>query len=743
MNHRKLIATALLLICVSAGLIAADKHKKTPSNQMDETHRAIHLLNRFTFGPRPGDAERVAQMGVDKWFEQQLHPEKIDDSAMQSRLAGFRTLNMDARTMVENFPPPQMLQAVANGRMPLPSDPQKRAVYEDAVERYRIRNEKKADGQANAAADVDLNTPPDQMTDSQREQLRQARQQARGDIDRILALPPDQRMAAIYRMTPPERISLAQVLNTQERERLINDFTPEQREQIMALVNPQGVVVTELQQAKILRAAYSERQLEEVMSDFWFNHFNVFINKGADRFLTTEYENQVIRPRALGKFKDLLVATAKSPAMLFYLDNWQSVGPHSFAAERGPRSGNGQFRQQRQAFGKRAGFPNFPGMPQTRAQRFPQHGPQQQTQSQIGDGQQVPPAPQQQRRAGLNENYGRELMELHTLGVDGGYTQKDVTEAAKVFTGWTIKNPRLGGEFNFNDRFHEPGSKFVLGHEIKDTGESEGMQLLDILAHSPATAHFISKKLATRFVSDDPPQALVDRMAETFLKTDGDIREVLRTMFRSPEFWSPDVYRAKVKTPFEFVVSAIRATGVNVQNAMPFVQTLNQLGMPLYQMQPPTGYSMKAEAWVNSAALLGRMNFALRLAAGRMPGASFDPGNLLAGGNANVARAPSPAIDADAQRHLAIMESTLLAGDISKQTHDTILKQLDNPDAITQQLNQATARPMQQTPDVQELTMAPKRPDRMQPLPPINAVPPSKENLIAGLLLGSPEFQRR
>jgi uncharacterized protein (DUF1800 family) len=730
MNRRKLIAAGFLLICVSAGLVAAEKRgKKAPSGQMDEAHRAVHVLNRFTFGPRPGEADRVAAMGVDKWFEQQLHPEKIDDSALQSRLSGFRTLNMDARTMVENFPPPQVLQAVANGRMALPSDPQKRAVYEDAVERYRIRTEKKADGQANAAVDIDPNTPPDQMSDSQREQFRQARQQARAKIDEIVALPPDQRMPAIYKLSPAERISLAQVLNTQERDRLMSDFTPEQREQITALVNPQGVVVGELQQAKILRAAYSDRQLEEVMTDFWFNHFNVFINKGADRFLTTEYENQVIRPRALGKFKDLLVATAKSPAMLFYLDNWQSVGPRSFAAERGPRAGNGQFRQQRQAFGKRAGFPTFPGMPQTRVQRpFPQQQQQQQTQ----DGQQAP-APQQQRRAGLNENYGRELMELHTLGVDGGYSQKDVTEAAKVLTGWTIKNPRLGGEFTFNDRFHEPGSKVVLGHEIKDNGESEGLQLLDILAHSPATAHFISKKLAMRFVSDDPPKALVDRMADTFLKSDGDIREVLRTMFRSQEFWAPEAYRAKVKTPFEFVVSAIRATGVNVQNAMPFVQTLNQLGMPLYQMQPPTGYSMKADAWVNSAALLGRMNFALRLAAGRMPGVSFDPGQLTGGAPAN----------GDPQSSLAVMEAKLLAGDISKQTHQTILKQLENPEAITQQLNQATVRPMQQRPDAEQLTMAPKRADRMQPLPPLNAAPPSKDSIIAGLLLGSPEFQRR
>ena len=236
-------------------------------------------------------------------------------------------------------------------------------------------------------------------------------------------------------------------------------------------------------------------------------------------------------------------------------------------------------------------------------------------------------------------------MELHTLGVDGGYTQKDVTELAKVLTGWSIERPQLGGEFKFNERAHEPGPKYVLGRKIGEHGEKEGEEMLDVLAHHPSTAKFISRKLAMRFVSDNPPQALVDRMAETFLKKDGDIREVLRTMFHSPEFWAADAYRAKMKTPFEFVASAARASGADIQNALPLVGTLNRMGMPLYAMQPPTGYSMKAEAWVNSSALLNRMNFALQLASGKLPGTSLDPQALIPG--------PAPA---DSQAALASLE---------------------------------------------------------------------------------------
>jgi uncharacterized protein (DUF1800 family) len=314
----------------------------------------------------------------------------------------------------------------------------------------------------------------------------------------------------------------------------------------------------------------------------------------------------------------------------------------------------------------------------------------------------MPPSQQKARNrpSGLNENYAREIMELHTLGVDGGYTQKDVTELAKVLTGWTIDEPRRGGEFKFNERAHEPGTKYVLGHTIKQRGEAEGMEMLDILAHHPSTAKFISRKLATRFVSDDPPQSLVDRMAATFLKKDGDIREVLRTMFKSPEFWSADAYRAKVKTPLEFVASAVRASGVNVDNALPLVQVLNRMSMPPYGMQPPTGYSMKADAWVNSSALLNRMNFALALGSGRVPGTSLDSQQLLRG-----------YATTSAEGTLSALEQDILDGDVSAQTHAVLLKQLNDP-KITQRKLDDPGRP-----------------------PNVGA--------ITGLIMGSPEFQRR
>jgi uncharacterized protein (DUF1800 family) len=680
----------ILALAASASIWAGNKKKDTKSTaaaqmQMDARQRALHALNRMTFGPRPGDVDRVAAMGVDKWFEQQLHPEKIDDSALETRLEPLRTLRMDSRQLVENFPPPQVIKQVADGRRSMPSDKTERAIYESQVEKYQEKQEKKA-----AKAQPADQVGDDQgmmLTEEQRAERREARMYARQQLETILALPtPDKRMQAIVAMDPQQRQMLARSLNPEDRQRLMDSLTPQQREQFMAMNNPQQVVATELMQGKVLRAAYSERQLDEVMTDFWFNHFNVFIGKGADRYLVGEYERDVIRPHALGKFQDLLMATAKSPAMMFYLDNWQSVGPRSpVGLGEPPRARNNARMVRMRPFGGPFGTGPF-GRPYPPPQ--PRSQPQQQAKA-------------KKQPRGLNENYARELMELHTLGVDGGYTQKDVTEMARVFTGWTIKEPRRGGNFDFNPRMHEPGTKFVLGHTIKEHGEDEGKEMLQILAHHPSTAHFISKKLAMRFVSDNPPQALVNRMAETFLKSDGDIRQVLRTMFDSPEFWAPQEYRAKVKTPLEFVVSAVRASGADVNNALPLVQTLNQMGMPLYGAQPPTGYSMKAETWVNSAALLNRMNFALRFTSGRMPGISFAPERVL-----GSAGAPS-----DANAALARLENTLLAGDLSKQTHETILKHAVDPEVTGRVLD--------------------------DPSRPVNV------GVLAGLILGSPEFQKR
>ena len=435
------------------------------------------------------------------------------------------------------------------------------------------------------------------------------------------------------------------------------------------------------------------------MTDFWFNHFNVFLNKGADRYLLTSYERDAIRPHVLGKFEDLLVATAKSPAMLFYLDNWLNVGPDSEIA-----LGIAPQRPRRRGYG--------PG-PQNR------------------------PRGKRRQASGLNENYGRELMELHTLSVNGGYSQKDVTEVAKVFTGWTIEPPIKagvpstpafgvlgwkGGDFRFEPRMHEPGDKLVLGHRIQQNGEKEGLEVLHLLAHNPQTARFISQKLAMRFVSDDPPVALVDRMTRAFLKKDGDIREVLRTLFKSPEFWSPETYRAKVKTPLEFVVSAVRASGAEVEDARALAGMLNNMGMMPYGMMPPTGYSMKAEAWLNSSALLARMNFALGLAAGKVRGVKVDTANLAAGASAEA--------PADAPQALATLENSLLSGDISKPTHDIISKQA-NPSVETG----LAPSPLATGDAASRVSTRQQRPEKPKRPPNVAA--------ITGLILGSPEFQRR
>ena len=719
------IASLLALSLVSSASFLGAKSKKKPAEttppQMDEAKRAVHLLNRLTFGPRPGDVEKVTAMGVDKWIDQQLRPDKIDDSALQSRLAPFRTLQMDARSMMESFPTPQVLKAVAYGRLPLPSDPQKRAIYEAGIANYKLRQDAKAAGDTNYAKngdnklglgngdgnnmEADNQDMKGDMKKGDREEMtpeaRQRRAQRKEDlryanlqVESLSQKSPQDRFNAIMKMAPEDRRAMFQGLSQEDRGKLAEGMSPEQREQLIALANPQGVIVSELAQGKILRAVYSERQLDEVMTDFWFNHFNVFVAKGPDRYLTTSYERDAIRKNALGKFKDLLMATAEHPAMLFYLDNFQSVGPNSPAGKNGGRGRGGKKFQT-------AFRPGFGGMMAKRNRMIFNNQAGNRPMRQDADN------PAQNSNAkpkrGLNENYARELMELHTLGVDGGYTQQDIIEVAKVFTGWTINQPRLGGNFEFNDKLHEPGDKNVLGQRIKEDGQNEGKKVLELLARHPSTAKFVSRKMAMRFVSDNPPPALVDRMAETYLKSDGDIKEVLRTLFKSPEFWAPEAYRAKIKTPLEFVVSAIRVTGADVNNALPLAQALQKLGMPLYGMQPPTGYSMKAEAWVNSAALLNRMNFALGLGAGKLRGINVNSDALL--------RGSPPPNDADAA--IAVLVNSLLSGDISQKTRDTIRQQLNDPSILQQAAGDADAA----------------RPRNMA--------------VIAGLMLGSPEFQRR
>jgi uncharacterized protein (DUF1800 family) len=666
------VAACTLGIALSLQFAIAKKNKHDPANvQMDEQKRAQHALNRLAFGPRPGDVERLTAMGVDKWIDLQLHPEKIDDRALDARLAPFRTLRMDTRELVENFPPPQVIKAIADGQQSLPSDPARRAVYEAQLERYQQKQERKQEAANTDSSATATSGKPVQMSDEERARRREDRLYGDLKAEDLLDLPPDQRIKAILKMSPEDQRAFEASLKGDKRDEFMEGMKPQQRETLMALNNPQQVVTSELVQGKLLRAIYSDRQLEEVMTDFWFNHFNVFIGKGADRYLLTSYERDVIRPHAMGKFEDLLVATAQSPAMIFYLDNWLSVGPNSDFANGIPKRSN-----------------NYNWRRPPRQRRL------------------SPVKQAKGKRSGLNENYGRELMELHTLGVNGGYTQNDVTEVARVLTGWTLKQPKQGDGFTFEERMHEPADKHVLGHRIKSGGEKEGREVLHILARHPATAKFISTKLAIRFVSDNPPSALVDRMAQTFLKKGGDIREVLKTMFHSPEFWAPDSYRAKVKTPLEFVVSAVRASGAEVSDALPLGRQLQNMGMQLYGMQPPTGYSMKADAWVNSSALLGRMNFALALTGGKMKGVQVDSDHI-------PGAVSSPG---DAQATLAALESSLLAGDVSRQTHDTIVVQIEY-----QQSDRGGFKPG----TLHNQTGLPS------------------PNSIAGLLLGSPEFQRR
>ncbi len=337
------------------------------------------------------------------------------------------------------------------------------------------------------------------------------------------------------------------------------------QQEMMGQQQMQGprTVILELQQARLLRSVYSQRQLYEIMVDFWSNHFNVFSAKGADRWLTTAYDRDTIRPHALGRFKDLLLATAQSPAMLFYLDNWLSASPNAVVARLAP---------------------NNP-------------------------------------RRGLNENYARELMELHTLGVEGGYTQKDVQEVARCFTGWTIRQPRSEGTFHFEPRIHDTGEKLVLGNRIPPGGGMEdGLRVIDLLSRHASTARFVSLKLARRFVADNPPPSLVNKAAEAFGNSAGDIPTVLRTLFDSPEFFSPAAYQGKVKKPLEFVASALRTTGADVQLSHQLLRYLGRMGEPLFLAQPPTGYPDVGASWTSPDMLLTRMNFATDLIANRIPG---------------------------------------------------------------------------------------------------------------------------
>ncbi len=617
--------------------------------------KILQVLNRFTYGLRAGDLERVRAMGLNAWFTQQMNPSKIDDSALEARLANYPAMQLSLRQLMEDYPSNNMIRAIVNGRgFGIPGGEAERAIYDDQV--FREKNKKNG----NNSDELDADTPPPSPQET-------------ADL---LALSPDKRFSALCHMKLPQLRQLRRALAGDERERLTEGFTPRQLEQLAAFTGPEGVVAAEEVQSKLLRDIYTERQLNEVMVDFWLNHFNVYMKKSQQApYYIASYEREAIRAHALGHFEDLLVATAASPAMINYLDNGTSVGPRSLFANRLQR-----------------GFS------------------------------------QPKRPSGLNENYARELMELHTVGVNGGYTQQDVTEVAEVFTGWTVSPNRPGAEpvqAEFDMNKHEPGPKFVMGVLIKDNGEREGLQVLHLLATSPKTAQFISTKLAVRFVSDDPPQAMVDRMAKTFLSTRGDIRQVLATMINSPEFFSPANYRAKIKTPQDFVVSAVRASGAEVTSPGALVNVIADLGMPIYGMQTPNGYSMKAAPWNNTSSLIERMNFALALSSNRVAGVTTDWPMVLGEHQATL----TPAEKED------LLEHKLLQLSVSDKTRQTILSQIST-DASQQvaSLRQVAVKDRRRDP----LAL----PGRLQPNPSLIGID-SEAALAAGLLFGSPEFQRR
>jgi uncharacterized protein (DUF1800 family) len=731
-SARALMAGVLCVLMVEQPMVAAAAVSRpvvASAQQIQGELRVLHALSRFTFGPRPGDIAAVQAMGLKRWFEQQLNPSSIDDSALEARLEMFPAMKMEQAEMVRRYPSPQVLRQMVAKNMPLPSDPVEHAIYADEIAFYKAAKAKQeakqaAEGRDTNQGDGEMMSPamakdaegkdktalPGDGVDPAIPAMATHEEQFYSGLEavKIINLPPDERMRRILAMPPSELIAFRRSLSQAELAAAAEGLTPIERETLAALQGSPRMIGAELLQSRMLRDVYSERQLEAVMTDFWLNHFNVYLKKNQNEpYMLPVYERETIRPHALGKFEDLLVATAKSPAMLMYLDNWQSIGPDSIAAKNGGR------------------FAQYAQNPQVK---------------------------QALKDRGLNENYARELMELHTLGVQcevstdrpvsmldkacgQGYTQQDVTQVAKVLTGWTIDQPFRSGGYQFEPRRHEPGTKTVLGKTIGESGESEGLQVLHMLATSPATAKFISTKLAVRFVSDTPPPVLVDRMAKAFVASDGDIKTVLRTMFDSPEFWTPEVYRAKMKTPQEFVVSAVRASGAEVMNAIPLVQSLEKLGMPLYGMQTPNGYSWMAETWVNTGDLVSRMNFALGLSSDRIPGVQTDWTRLLGQTGAGIAPVALTKGDGAAAKE-AKLEVLLLGQAVSDRTRSTVLQQFQNQGMQQQAERDFSIRPNDFEPMAQVLNPAALRqPGR-----------PSLDReaaMMAGLLLGSPEFQRR
>ena len=550
---------------------------------LTEREAAAHLLDRFAFGARPGEVDRVLEIGLASWIERQLSGD-LAEPELARRLAPYDALRMSAEEIAATFPRP----GVALRRARTGSEPDSESGNEEALE------ESAEPGDAEAGDMAERPRTASSATDAEREERRRRRE---------------------------------------AYESLREQGYRSQRE-----------LVRQLQEQKVLRAVHSENQLHEVLADFWFNHFNVSTTDNQARGYVLSYERDAIRPHVTGSFRELLGATARHPAMLQYLDNAQS------------RAQDGR----RVAFDVARGRQGARGFDGARSRRPAGAGPEGPARAGAGarpigveSGDRVAAAFAANRPRGLNENYARELLELHTLGVDGGYTQQDVIEVARAFTGWSVLPPRelrsqdsarisggierLGsragfvtdaGGFLFHPAWHDAEKKNVLGISLPSgRGIADGEQVLDLVAAHPSTARHVAHKLATRFVSDEPPAALVDRLAQAFGTKGGDIQAMLRILVESKEFWS--ARGEKVKSPFELAVSAVRATGADVATPAALVTWISRMGQPLFQYQAPTGYPDRADFWVNTGALLNRMNFGLQLAAGRVRGVAVDVEGLL------------------------------------------------------------------------------------------------------------------
>ena len=604
-------AVAIYAVLMPAGVLAAGG--ASDKKGLTDDQKILHVLNRLGFGARPGDVEKVKAIGLQKYIEQQLNPSSIDDRLAEAKVKNLEIFNMTTAEVFAKYPNPgALLRQLEGGRQA------------QAAKQQQAQADKPA---GNDQADQE-------MTEAQRRERQQ-------------------KLNALYR-----------------------EYN----------LRPANQLMPQIAANRILRAAYSERQLQEVMVDFWQNHFNVFAGKAAVRWYIPSYERDVLRKNALGNFKDLLIGTAQHPAMLFYLDNFESVSPNS----KGPGNGQ-QAARLRELLASGRELP-----PRMRERLKRQYGVNDaELDTRLDQMRKNPPTAQKRPQRGINENYARELMELHTLGVDGGYTQNDIVEVAKAFTGWTIADPRGyrrsaaqmikgeenrrldrlqriagvpddidSGEFYFNANGHEKGTKTVLGQKIDEGGLKDGLKVIDLLVDHPSTAKFIARKLAVKFVSDNPSEALVNRVADAFHKSGGDIKTTLRTLFTNKEFFAPENYRAKIKTPFELAISSIRALGAETNGSPAMLAMLRKLGEAPYGYQAPTGYPDRAEDWVNTGALLERLNFAVAVASNRIPGTKVDLKSYEG---------------KTREQTLDKAVASILNGEVSAATRATLRKQVEQP----------------------------------------------------------------